>query len=126
VANLARRRADSVVQIVALGLGLSVLLLLAIIRGDLIDEWRSRLPQTAPNYFFVNIPPDQRAPFESFLTSAGGRLSRMLPMIRGRMLEINGVSVLQRAGPIRARKGRSAAEPTSGGGNGGSSHRCGK
>lgn len=93
VANLARRRADSVVQIVALGLGLSVLLLLAIVRGDLIDEWRSRLPQTVPNFFFVNIPPDQRVAFENFLISRGGRLSRMLPMIRGRMLEVNGVPV---------------------------------
>jgi putative ABC transport system permease protein len=90
VANLARRRADSVVQIVALGLGLSVLLLLAIIRGDLIDEWRSRLPQSAPNYFFVNIPPAQKDAFESFLTTRGGQVSRMLPMIRGRMVGING------------------------------------
>src|SRR5690606_14619277 len=56
-ANLARRRAESIVQIVALGLGLSALLLLTIIRGDLIDDWRARLPQDAPNYFFVNIPP---------------------------------------------------------------------
>ncbi len=90
VANLARRRADSVVQIVALGLGLSVLLLLAIIRGDLIDEWRSRLPQSAPNYFFVNIPPAQKDAFGSFLTTRGGQVSRMLPMIRGRMVGING------------------------------------
>ena len=93
VANLARRRADSVIQIVALGLGLSVLLLLAIIRGDLIDEWRSRLPQNAPNYFFVNIPPDQRVGFEAFLESKGGSLSRILPMIRGRMIQINGKTV---------------------------------
>jgi putative ABC transport system permease protein len=93
VANLARRRADSVIQIVALGLGLSVLLLLAIIRGDLIDEWRSRLPQNAPNYFFVNIPPDQRGGFEAFLESKGGSLTRILPMIRGRMIRINGMTV---------------------------------
>jgi len=93
VANLARRRADSVIQIVALGLGLSVLLLLAIIRGDLVDEWRNRLPKDAPNYFFVNIPPDQRVGFEAFLQSKGGSLSRILPMIRGRMIEINGLTV---------------------------------
>ncbi len=74
VANLARRRADSVVQIVALGLGLSVLLLLAIIRGDLIDDWRSRLPQTAPNYFFVNIPASQEASrSRPFLTTVAAR-----------------------------------------------------
>jgi len=95
VANLARRRADSVVQIVALGLGLSVLLLLAIIRGDLVDDWRNQLPQTAPNYFFVNIPPEKKGAFEEFLATRGGKVTRILPMIRGRMIEINGVPITE-------------------------------
>jgi putative ABC transport system permease protein len=88
-ANLARRRSESIVQIVALGLGLSALLLLAVIRGGLVDDWRARLPQNAPNYFFVNIPPQDRAPFQEMLGAEGGTLSRMLPMIRGRLLAIN-------------------------------------
>ncbi|MEO6081315.1 MAG: FtsX-like permease family protein [Steroidobacteraceae bacterium] len=92
-ANLARRRAESIVQIVALGLGLSILLLLTIIRGDLIDDWRARLPANAPNYFFVNIPPAERAAFEDMLNAQGGRVARMLPMVRGRMLAINDVPV---------------------------------
>ncbi len=95
-ANLARRRAESIVQIVALGLGLSALLLLAIIRGDLIDDWRARLPKDAPNYFFVNISPDEREAFRDLLTGQGAQLSRMLPMLRGRMLTINGEPVAER------------------------------
>jgi putative ABC transport system permease protein len=95
-ANLARRRAESIVQIVALGLGLSALLLLAIIRGDLIDDWRARLPQDAPNYFFVNIPPDDREDFRALLAAQGGEMTRMLPMIRGRMVSINGESVSEK------------------------------
>jgi putative ABC transport system permease protein len=95
-ANLARRRAESIVQIVALGLGLSALLLLTIIRGDLIDDWRARLPQDAPNYFFVNIPPDEREDFRALLEAQGGEMTRMLPMIRGRMVSINGESVGER------------------------------
>jgi putative ABC transport system permease protein len=93
VANLARRSTESVVQIVALGLGLSALLLLTIIRGDLIDDWRARLPQNAPNYFFVNIPPDERDSFVAQISRDGGKVARMLPMIRGRMTHINGLSV---------------------------------
>ncbi len=96
VANLARRRAESVVQLVALGLGLSALLLLAVIRGDLIDDWRNSLPKTAPNYFFVNITPDERGAFETYLSKEGGELTRVLPMIRGRMIEINGEPVRSR------------------------------
>ena len=88
-ANLARRRAESVVQIVALGLGLSALLLLTILRGNLIDDWRARLPKNAPNYFFVNIPTQDREAFAAMLKADGGDVSRILPMIRGRMTKIN-------------------------------------
>jgi len=95
-ANLARRRAESVVQIVALGLGLSALLLLTVLRGNLIDDWRARLPQNAPNYFFVNVPPQDREVFRGMIEADGGTLSRMLPMIRGRMTAINGEPVGKR------------------------------
>src|SRR5690606_33225509 len=95
-ANLSRRRGESIVQIVALGLGLSALLLLTIIRGDLIDDWRARLPQDAPNFFFVNIPPGERDAFQALLAQQGGEMTRMLPMIRGRMIAINGEPVSER------------------------------
>ncbi len=96
-ANLARRRVESIVQIVALGLGLSILLLLTILRGDLVDDWRGQLPANAPNYFFVNIPADERAVFEGMLNAEGGHVSRTLPMIRGRMVAINDVPVGRRS-----------------------------
>ena len=59
LANIARRGRDSVVQIVAFGLGLMVLLLLALVRNDLLEEWRASLPDDAPNYFMINIRPDE-------------------------------------------------------------------
>src|SRR6202021_1700903 len=43
LANVSRRGAGSVVQIVAFGLGLMVLLLLAVVRGDLLADWRRSL-----------------------------------------------------------------------------------
>ena len=92
-ANLARRRAESVVQIVSLGLGLSALLLLTLLRGDLIDNWRAMIPKDAPNYFFVNIPSQDREAFRDAVAGDGGSMARMLPMIRGRMTAINGEPV---------------------------------
>src|SRR5690606_29406855 len=59
MANIARRGRDSVVQIVAFGLGLMVLLLLAVVRDDLMLQWQASLPQDAPNHFMINIRPDQ-------------------------------------------------------------------
>jgi putative ABC transport system permease protein len=93
VANLSRRRAESVVQIVAFGTGIMVLLLLSIIRGDLNSDWRSKLPTNLPNYFFINIPPPERDRFVGFLTAHGARTTRVMPMIRGRLTAINGRSV---------------------------------
>ncbi len=90
IANLSRHRMDSLVQIIAFGTGLMVLLLLGLVRGDLESDWRRTLPADAPNYFFINIPPGDREAFVQFLQARGARLSRMLPMIRGRLTDING------------------------------------
>jgi len=99
VANLSRRRAESVVQLVAFGTGIMVLLLLSILRTDLNSDWRRTLPQNLPNYFFVNIPPQARAEFVSFLEAQGARTTRVLPMIRGRLIAINGRPVEETHSP---------------------------
>ncbi|HXY95326.1 MAG TPA: FtsX-like permease family protein [Steroidobacteraceae bacterium] len=90
VANLSRRRAESVVQLVAFGTGIMVLLLLGIIRDDLNSDWRRTLPPDLPNYFFINIPPGERDAFIRFVEAQGARTTRVLPMIRGRLTAING------------------------------------
>jgi putative ABC transport system permease protein len=93
VANLSRRRAESVVQLVAFGTGIMVLLLLGIIRDDLNSDWRRTLPPDLPNYFFINIPPAERDAFIRRVESQGARTTRVLPMIRGRLTAINGQAV---------------------------------
>src|SRR5882672_5503485 len=44
MANLRRHRAGSVIQVMALGLGLMALILLTLVRSDLLDNWRKGLP----------------------------------------------------------------------------------
>jgi putative ABC transport system permease protein len=90
VARLSRRRADSIVQIVAFGTGIMALLLLGIIRSDLDGDWRNSLPADLPNYFFINIPPQSRDDFLAYLRARGARTSRVLPMMRGRLTAIDG------------------------------------
>lgn len=93
VANLSRRRTESIVQIVAFGTGIMVLLLLGIVRDDLNSDWRRTLPADIPNYFFVNIPPPDKDAFVQFLKDRGAKTARVLPMIRGRLTSIKGRSV---------------------------------
>jgi putative ABC transport system permease protein len=89
LANVSRRGGDSVVQIVAFGLGLMVLLLLAVVRGDLLKDWRRSLPADAPNNFLVNIRPEERQSLEEFLGSHGLGQPQMFPMVRARITAIN-------------------------------------
>jgi putative ABC transport system permease protein len=91
LANIARRAHVSVAQLVAFGIGITVLLLLSIVRGDLLEGWRRTIPADAPNYFLVNIQPDQVASVRGFLAAHGISAPQLLPMVRGRLVAINGV-----------------------------------
>jgi putative ABC transport system permease protein len=89
LANVSRRGGDSVVQIVAFGLGLMVLLLLAVVRGDLLADWRRSLPSDVPNNFLINIRPEERQSLQQFLQSHGMGEPQMFPMVRARITAIN-------------------------------------
>ena len=78
------------------------LLLLTVVRGDLIAAWKQTTPPDAPNHFIVNIQPDQKEEIAKRLRDFGQ--PSMYPMIRGRLIEINGKS-LGNPNPIK-RKGR--------------------
>jgi putative ABC transport system permease protein len=90
LANLRRRPLASSLQIGALALGLMALLLLTVIRGDLMRNWRASLPPDAPNHFVINVLPDQVDGVRAALKSATGSETVLYPMIRGRLVELNG------------------------------------
>jgi putative ABC transport system permease protein len=95
LASLARRGRESVIQVVAFGLGLMVLLLLTTVRNDLMDTWRQSLPENAPNQFLINIQPHEVQPMTVFLKEHGMDVPRFVPLVRGRMTTINGHDVTQ-------------------------------
>lgn len=89
VTALQRRTGATVVQVVALSLGLMALLLLTVIRGDLIEAWRNSTPPDAPNRFVINIQPEQKADIENLLQANANGRPLLFPMIRGRLVQIN-------------------------------------
>jgi putative ABC transport system permease protein len=91
--NLRRRMGATLVQSVALGLGLTALLLLTVARGDLLESWRKRLPPDAPNRFVVNIQPEQRSFIVDYFKAAGLPAPQLEPMVRGRLVQVNGQAV---------------------------------
>lgn len=101
LANVARRGRDSAIQVVAFGLGLTVLLLLTIVRTDLLQGWRQTLDQNAPNHFMINIQPHELESVASIYQSAGIEVPTFRPLIRARMVTINDESVKEREYPTR-------------------------
>src|SRR5882762_658655 len=93
LANLLRRPRANAVQIVAIAVGLTAILLLTMIRGDLLDAWRGRLPPDAPDRFLVNIQPEQREALSEFLAANGAKRPQTFPMVRARLVAINGKPV---------------------------------
>ena len=87
------RPAVAVVQTSALAVGLLALVLLVLVRSDLVNAWRASTPPDAPNRFVINIQPEQRDAFKAQVQAAGVQRLDLFPMIRGRLIAINGKPV---------------------------------
>ena len=91
--QIAARPAFAVLQVSALAVGLLALVLLVLLRTDLISSWRQATPPDAPNRFVINLQPEQAEPFKARLAEAGITRYDWFPMIRGRLVAINGQDV---------------------------------
>ncbi|MGM0477506.1 MAG: ABC transporter permease [Pseudomonadota bacterium] len=93
LANLGRRPGTTVVQVVGLGVGLAALLILTLVRTDLLESWRASIPDEAPDHFVINIQPDDVDAVRETLTAAGVASPNLYPMVRGRLVAVNGEAV---------------------------------
>ena len=91
--QLSARPAYAVVQTSALAVGLLALMLLVLLRTDLVDSWRQATPPDAPNRFIINIQPEQGEAFKKALSDGGVTKYDWYPMIRGRLVAVNGKPV---------------------------------
>ncbi|MCB1742565.1 MAG: FtsX-like permease family protein, partial [Gammaproteobacteria bacterium] len=93
VACIVRRGRGSVLQMVAFGIGLALMLMLTLVRTSLIQDWRDSLPANAPNHFLMNIQPSERDALADFLVSIGVDKPRLYPLTPARLIEHNGRKV---------------------------------
>ena len=93
LAQLLRHRFDSTLQLGAFTLALFLVALLALVRSDLVANWRQQLPPQAPNYFLVNIAPHQQDAVAAYLAQHRLQASALYPMVRGRLVEKNGTPI---------------------------------
>jgi putative ABC transport system permease protein len=89
LANIVRYRYDSIAQVVSLGLGILVLLLLTLVRTDLLTNWKASLPEDAPNHFLINIQSDQVEGVNTRLADMTQQALQLYPMVRARLVAVN-------------------------------------
>ncbi|UDJ81234.1 putative ABC transporter permease subunit YbbP [Kosakonia oryzae] len=92
VNRLLRQPWSTLSQLSAFSLSFMLLAMLLVLRGDLLDRWQQQLPPESPNYFLINIAPEQVAPMKAFLAEHHVRPESFYPIVRARMTQINGQS----------------------------------
>ncbi|MDF2812522.1 MAG: glycosyl transferase family 1, partial [Microvirga sp.] len=96
LANIHRPGALTPSLVLSLGLGITLLVTLAVIDTNLSRQLRQTLPERAPSFFFLDIPNARADDFEKFLTQeAPGAQVERVPMMRGRLVTLGGIPVSQ-------------------------------
>ncbi|MGK9173996.1 ABC transporter permease [Yokenella regensburgei] len=90
VNRLLRQPWSTFSQLSAFSLSFMLLAMLLVLRGDLLDRWQQQLPPESPNYFLINIAPEQVAPVKTFLAGHHVLPQPFWPIVRARLTQING------------------------------------
>ena len=80
----------------ALVLASAITLGIGLVGGNLLDFWKTQIPENTPNYFAVNVFPEDVASFSDRVIEEGHSFSSLYPIVRGRLIKVNGESVRQR------------------------------
>lgn len=91
--NIARNMEDSVLQVIGIGLALTTVLSLSLLKNHLINDWQQQLPAQSPNYFIFNIEPEQQPALNKYLELNQVKTQPFYPIWRGRLTAINNQSV---------------------------------
>lgn len=101
--NIHRPGALTPTVVLSLGLGLTLLVTLALIDGNLRRQLTAALPDRAPSFFFLDVPSSD---LESFTTTLAREAPTArvasVPMLRGRIVALKGIPAEQYAAPSRA------------------------
>ncbi|GAA4342961.1 ABC transporter permease [Kangiella taiwanensis] len=108
VGQLKQYPAFTISQISAFGLAFIIMLSTVLLRSELLSEWQSQLPEGAPNHFLVNVQEQEVEPLESILQESGVSTKGIYPMVRGRVVGLNDMTLeealdenQQRVGAVR-------------------------
>ena len=94
IANIHRPGALTASVVISFGLCLAVVVTVIAIEGNLRRQFLAALPDRAPSFYFVDIPPAAGETFDAFIrTRAPRAMLERVPMLRGRIVAVNGIGV---------------------------------
>jgi putative ABC transport system permease protein len=93
LSNLHRPGAPTAQILLSLGIGLTVLVAVALVEANLSHEVDTRMPAEAPAFYFIDIQPDQLTGFAALVRATPGARFDQVPMMRGRITRLKGVPV---------------------------------
>ena len=88
-----RDRYRTAIQVLAFALTMMVMLIIAIVRNDLLQDWKQNLPDDSANFFAMNIQGYQVDNYQQDLNNAEFTVSTAFPMVPGRLIAINDIKV---------------------------------
>ncbi len=91
--SLFRHRRAGLSQMSVFAMTLMLAATLFLVRSALLEDWQQQLPEDAPNHFLINIAPEQVDDVEQFLDERNLSTDALYPMVRGRLVRINGEPV---------------------------------
>ncbi|WP_428644586.1 ABC transporter permease [Roseibium sp.] len=92
IANIHRPGALTPSVVLSLGLGLTLLVALTLIDGNLRRELTATIADKAPSFFFIDIQSHERDAFEALLKKEAPEAKiQGVPMLRGRIVSLNGI-----------------------------------
>lgn len=92
VANIHRPSALTPTIVLSLGLGITLLVTVIEIDGNLRQQFAAELPAKAPSFYFLDIPSEQTERFDAFVRAqAPAATLEEVPMLRGRIVSANGI-----------------------------------
>jgi len=90
LSNLWRRRLHSLIQMIGFSGAMTLLMIMALVRTSLLEEWQLQLAEDAPNHFLVNVAPYELDGVKAMLASKNLGSNNWYSMVRGRLTEVNG------------------------------------
>lgn len=93
--NLVRHPRLGISQILAFTITLTAMLVSLMVRNELIQEWQRQLPSEAPNHFALNLFDSDLESFRELLVREQIPVNEIYPVVRGRLLAVDGKDVFE-------------------------------